>query len=244
MTGKAGPGARAGAASRTKAYGTTAVEAAPFVDRTRVLGGSPGAEGLAAATISSISEPYWVLRVEAPKVLDAGTAAQLSLTIDGRESLLAVRARVLDAKGKPLGAEIDLPAVAEGRRVRASLPLTVPAAGHTTLLVSVQSDQPQVSTRVPVTVDVRKPAAPRPATISLVLRDVPLSEAAAAIGVRGKVKVTVAPALAGLLVDCNFADPVGVEAALRVLTYQVGGRLTRSADGAYHILEAGADGKP
>jgi hypothetical protein len=215
--------------------------AAPGTER-RVLGATPRAWG-PGRHVSTVREPFWHLTVDAPQALVAGRPAQLGLTIRGREALADIEVYVIDARGRRLGEAARVAVVAAGGQAEVSLPVTVGAAGRQELYVVLEAAQPEVVTRVPVTVQVRAVTPPGPATVSLVLRDVPLRQAATAIGRRAQVKVEVAPSLAELTVDCTFADPITAEAALRLLAEQVGGHLVKTA-GGWRISEAGADENP
>ncbi|MCX7598455.1 MAG: hypothetical protein N2512_06250, partial [Armatimonadetes bacterium] len=191
-------------------------------ERLRTLGAPAPATGLAKPNVSAVSEPFWHLRVEAPGRLVVGIPAEFGLTIEGRQSLVAVRAGVQDSQGRPLGREVELALVEEGRRVQASLPATMQKPGRQQVAVALEAEEPAVKTRVTMMVDVEPPPSPEVPMASLVLRDVPLREAAAALARRGRVTVEVDDALANLTVDCNFADPIPVETALELLVEQVG----------------------
>jgi ferric-dicitrate binding protein FerR (iron transport regulator) len=71
----------------------------------------------------------------------------------------------------------------------------------------------------------------------MALRDVPLRRALAEISRDTGAKITVATKLADLTVDADFADPIPLEAALRLLAEQVGGTVERTPDGAYRVME-------
>ena len=231
-----GPGGQGGGAG---VFGEAAAKAAAPGARHRTLAAPAAAGGPAEPTVSIVTEPFWHLRVEAPARLVVGVPAEFGLTIEGRESLFAVVAGVQDSEGRPLGREVELPLVEKGRRVQASLPATMQKAGLQEVAAVLEAEQPPVKTRVTMMVEVQPAAPPETPMVSLVLRDVPLREAAAAVARRGRITVEVDEALANLTVDCNFADPIPVETALELLVDQVGGRLEKRPDGTYHIGAGG-----
>lgn len=236
--GMAGASEEPGAGAGTGPTEQQLLKAAPGT-RPRVLAATASAAGPAGPNVSTVSEPFWHLRVEAPARLVVGLPAQFGLTIDGRESLVAVRAGVQEDEGRPLGREVELGLVEKGRRVQVSLPATMQKPGRQQVAVALEAEQPPVKTRVTMTVEAQPPPSPEPPMVSLVLRDVPLREAAAALARRGHVTVDVEETLADLTVDCNFADPIPVETALELLAEQVGGRLDKRPDGTYHIGAGG-----
>jgi hypothetical protein len=113
----------------------------------------------------------------------------------------------------------------------------IPKAGRSEVAVSVEADNPVLRTRIPITLDVEAaPVAPAP-LVKMALRDVPLRRALAEISRDTGVKITVATKLADLTVDADFADPIPLEAALRLLAEQVGATVERTPDGAYRVME-------
>lgn len=232
------PGAL-GAGGGTGVAEEPSLKAAAPSTRPRTLGAPASARGPAGPNVSIVSEAFWHLRVEAPPRLVVGIPAEFGLTIEGRESLVAVRAGVQDSEGRPLGREVELALVEEGRRVQASLPATLEKPGRQQVAVALEAEQPPVKTRVTMVVDVQPLPSPEPPMVSLVLRDVPLREAVAALARRGRITVEVDEVLADLTVDCNFADPIPVETALGLLAEQVDARLEKRPDGTYHIGAGG-----
>lgn len=233
--GMAGAPGALGAGGGTGAAEGPSLKAAGPGTRPRTLAARTAPGAPAGPSVTTVSEPFWHLRVEAPARLTVGMPAEFGLTIEGRESLVAVRAGVQDSEGRPLGREVELALVEKGRRVQASLSATMQKPGPQQVAVALEAEQPPVKTRVTLVVDVQPPPCPEPPMVSLVLREVPLREAAAALARRGRIAVEVDDALADLTVDCNLADPIPVETALGLLAEQVGGRLEKMPDGTYHI---------
>jgi hypothetical protein len=228
------PAGRGGAAVGLAGAGAPAAPAPE--PRAHVLGGGGAREAL-RPDVYTVSEKYWVIRVEAPRPVYAGKPAAFGLLFDGRESLTAVRAVVLGPSGRALGRPIDIALIPAGGQVQASVPFMVPRAGHVEVAVSVEADRPVLHTRIPIPLDVESPPGPPPPIISLALRDVPLHRALTAMAHQTGVKITVADSLADLTVDADFADPIPLEAALRLLAEQVGGTLECAPDGSYKVME-------
>ncbi len=211
--------------------------AAPAARRAHVLGGpGPTAQELTSG-LYTVSDKYWQIRVEVPRPVVAGQRADFGLLFEGRETLTSVRAVVIGPSGRALGKPVDIALIPASGQVQASVSFTIPKAGHAEVAVSVEADHPVLRTRIPISLDVEAPPAATAPDVKMALRDVPLRRALAVISRDTGVKILVDPNLADLTVDADFADPLPLEAALRLLAEQVGGTVERTPDGAYRVME-------
>lgn len=235
--GGAGAGAPAGPAGPLAAAAPAEVSL-PSARRVHTLGGpGPTTAELRAGLFTTVSDKYWQIRVEAPHPVFAGQRADFGLLFDGRETLTSVRAVVIGPSGRELGKPVDIALIPSGGEVQASVSFMIPKAGHADVAVSIEADHPVLRTRIPISLDVEAaPVAPAP-VVKMALRDVPLRRALAEISRDTGAKITVATKLADLTVDADFADPIPLEAALRLLAEQVGGTVERTPDGAYRVME-------